>query len=122
MATSDLDSDKLERAMVSALRENTIKVEDIAAQVDRKLDAAYERMAQLIRSYREDTSRSITSIYVRITSFEDTFETDRSTRVARQESLDTRLAAIESNQRFLVRFAVVAGLVAVGIVVGWLFL
>lgn len=108
--------------MVRELRENTVKVEGIVGQVERKLEQHYERTVRLLANYRTDTGRSITSIYVRITSFEDTFETDRSTRVVRQESLDHRLAAIEYNQRFLVRFAVVAGLIGAGIVVGWLFL
>jgi len=113
---SDVDGDTFERAIVTALRENTVKTEGIADSIDRKLDQAYERTAQLLRSYREDTSRSITSIYVRLVSIEDTIETERGTRVARQETLDHRLRRIEN----WVRAAVVAGLIVFGIMIGWL--
>jgi hypothetical protein len=53
-------------------------------------------------------------------SIEDTIETERGARVARQRILDTRLDAIEHNQRIWVRVGFVAGILAAGIVLGWL--
>lgn len=106
--------------MANALRENTIKVEGIIAKIDARLERHYERTAQLVRGFREDTGRSITSIYTRLVSIEDTIETDRAARVIRQSALDDRLSKIEAHQRLLVRLAVIAGFVALGVVVGWL--
>lgn len=105
--------------MVSAVRESTIEVKGIIAQVERKLEQHYERTAHLLRSYREDHHRAIMGVYTRLVSIEDTIETDRAARLARQKTLDTQIEVIQYNQRFLVRLAVIAGLVAAGVALGW---
>ena len=108
----DLDGDKLERAMVGALRDVTMQLGAVREQIK-------EDVAQQLRSYREDSHRAIMAIYTRLVSIEDTIETDRGSRVARQKQHDAQIAAIQANQRFLVRLAVIAGLVAIGVVIGW---
>ena len=108
----DLDSDKLERAMVGALRDVTMQLGAVREQIK-------EDVAQQLRSYREDSHRAIMAIYTRIVSLEDTIETDRGARIARQKQLDALLSTIQANQRVWVRVAVVAGLVALGVVIGW---
>lgn len=111
MAPSDLDGDKLERAMVGALRDVTMQLGTVREQIK-------EDVAQQLRSYREDSHRAIMGIYTRLVSIEDTIETERGSRVARQRQLDSQIGVIQANQRFLVRLAVVAGLVALGVVIG----
>ena len=61
-------------------------------------------------------------VYTGLFSIVDTIETDRASRVARQKLFDTQIEVIQHNQRFLVRLAVVAGLFAAGVVIGWLVL
>lgn len=119
---SDIDGDKLERAMVAALRENAGKVEAVVAQVETKLERSYERTAQLLADYRQDVYRTTMGIHARLLSYEDGLTKDSAARTQRQSDIDVKLAAIEYNQRFLVRLAVVAGLVALGVVIGWLVL
>lgn len=111
--------------MAAALRENTVKVEGIIAQVERKLEQHYERIARLLADYRQDNHRAVMGIYTRIVSLEDTYNTDTSRRVERQketdqtnQGIDRRLGLIEGNQKFVWRLAMFAGLVAVGIMVG----
>lgn len=106
------DGDKLERAMVDALRDVTLQLGAVREQIK-------EDVAQQLRSYREDSHRAIMAIYTRIVSLEDTIETDRGARIARQKQLDALLSNIQANQRFWVRVAMFAGLVALGVVLGW---
>lgn len=97
-------------------------VGELAQQLGTTREQIKEDTALLLRTYREDVHRSIMAIHVRIVSLEDTIETDRASRVGRQKTLDSQIAVIQANQRFLVRLAVVAGLVAIGVVIGWLVL
>ena len=97
-------------------------VQDLTKQLGTIQRDIKEDVAQLLRSHREDNHRAIMGIYTRLVSIEDTIELDRSSRIARQRQLDGELRGIHANQRVLVRLAVVAGLVAVGIVIGWLVL
>lgn len=114
MAASD-DDERYAKMLISS-------VADLAQQLGKLREEVKEDTAQLLRKYREDVNRSIMGIHIRIVSLEDTIETDRGARVDRQQVVDDKLGAIEHNQRVLVRLAVVAGLVALGVVIGWLVL
>ena len=97
-------------------------VQDLAKQLGMISETVKEDVAQLLRSYREDNHRAIMGIHIRIVSLEDTIETDRAARIARQQTLDGELRGIRANQRFWIRLAILTGLIAIGIVLGiWLF-
>jgi hypothetical protein len=105
------DGDELQSALLTTLRNVTAQMATLRAEVK-------EDMAQLLRSYREDTHRSIMGIHIRIVSLEDTIETDRGARIARQRQLDGELKGIRNNQTFWKRVGMVAALVTLGIVIG----
>lgn len=112
---SDLDSDGLERSIIAALRDVSVQLGAVRAEIK-------EDTAQLLRSYREDVHRSIMAIHVRIVSLEDTYENDRAARMARQKTLDGRLDTIQHNQRAWIRFVMFAAIIAIGIAIGiWVF-
>lgn len=114
MPASD-DDERYARMLINTVADLSRQLGTVRAEI--KEDAA-----QLLRTYREDNHRAIMGIYVRLVSIEDTFETERSTRIDRQKLLDGRLDGIEYNQRFLVRLAVIAGILALGVVIGWIVL
>lgn len=114
MAPTD-DDERYAKVLIST-------VQDLAQQLGRIRAEIKEDTAQLLRAFREDVHRTTMGIHVRIVSLEDTYETDRSLRLARQGDLDHKLDAIQRNQRWLVRLAVIAGLVGLGVVIGWLVL
>lgn len=98
------------------------EVGKLSGQLGAVREQVKEDVAQLLRSYREDNHRAILGIHVRIVSLEDTIETDRAARIARQKQLDAMLAGIQANQRFWIRMGVLFAFVAIGIVMGiWLF-
>lgn len=112
MTTGD---DYYEKAIVTHLRDMVQQLGKLRAEVA-------EDTAQLLRNYREDNHRAIMGIYTRLVSIEDTIETERGARVTRQKLLDSQLEAIEQNQRFWVRVGMVAGILALGVAIGWLVL
>ena len=118
MATDD---DRYIKALIATVRDTTAKVEEAIAQVDHKLERHYERMARLLEGYRGDNHRAIMGIHIRIVSLEDTIETDRAARIARQQTLDGELKGIHANQRLWIRVVVFIAILAVGIGLGvWL--
>jgi len=97
-------------------------VGELAQSLGKVREEVKEDMAQLLRSYREDNHRAIMGIHVRIVSLEDTIETDRSARIARQKQLDTILAGIQANQRLWLRMGFLIALIVAGVILGaWLF-
>lgn len=115
MAQPSDDDGRYQSAMVTALRDVTEKLGQIRAEVK-------EDTAQLLRGVREDMFRTTMAIHARLLSYEDELVRDRTQRDTRQQHLDGRLTRIEHNQRLLVRVSVVAALIGLGIVVGWLVL
>lgn len=121
MATPADEEERYIKALIDTVRDTTIKVEQVLAQVDRKLEQHYERIARLLEGYRGDNHRAIMGIHIRIVSLEDTIETDRSARIARQQQLDGELKGIHANQRLWIRVVIFVALVAIGIGLGiWL--
>lgn len=111
---SNPDGDELQSALLTTLRDVTTQMAKLRAEVK-------EDVAQLLRSYREDSHRAIMGIHIRIVSLEDTIETDRAARIARQQLLDGELKGIRNNQTFWRRLGMVAALVALGVGIGlWL--
>ena len=111
MAAGD---DELYNAMLSTVRELSQSLVNVREEIK-------EDTAQLLRSYREDVHRAIMGIHIRIVSLEDTIETDRGARIARQQTLDGELRGIRNNQRLWIRAVVFVVLVALGIGIGvWL--
>lgn len=109
------DDDRYARVLVH-------EVGKLSAQLGAIREQVKEDVAQLLRSYREDSHRAFMGIHVRIVSLEDTIETDRSARIARQQILDGELRGIRANQRFWIRLGVLIALVSAGVVLGiWLF-
>lgn len=96
-------------------------VQDLAQQLGQVREQIKEDTAQLLRGVREDMFRTTMAIHARILSYEDELVKDRTQRDQRQHFLDKRLSTIEHNQRFLVRLAVVGGLVTVGVAMGVVF-
>ena len=109
------DDDRYVRTLITT-------VSDLARDVGSVRAAIKEDTAQLLRAYREDVHRAIMAIHVRIVSLEDTIETDRASRLARQKLLDSQIAAIQANQRFWIRVGIAAALIALGAVIGYLVL
>jgi hypothetical protein len=105
---SDLDSDKLERAMVGALRDVTEKLGAIREQVR-------EEVAQQLVRYREDVHRTIMGIHTRLLLHEKAIEDDHKERAARQQDLDGQLRAIRRNQTWRMRIEL--ALIVIGVVV-----
>ena len=99
-------------------------VQDLATQLGQVREQVKEDTARLLANYREDTNRSVTSIYVRILSYEDELIRDRTIRERRQREIDVQLSAIRNSQRRRVYIEVgilVTGLVALAYLVGqWL--
>lgn len=108
---SNVDGDALVTEMIASIR-------DMTAQLGRVRSEVKEDTAQLLRSYREDTHRSIMSLYTRLVSVEDEIRLDRKSRVTRQEIIDRQLQAIHHNQRFWIRAVIAAALIITGIVIG----
>lgn len=97
-------------------------VQDMSRQLGAINETVKEDVAKLLVAYREDNHRAIMGIHIRIVSLEDTIETDRAARIARQHILDGELRGIRANQRFWIRLAVLGGFIAIGIGLGiWLF-
>lgn len=93
-------------------------VQDLSKQLGTIQADIKEDTAQLLRSYREDTHRSIMAIYTRLVAVEDTINLDRHSRVTRQQMIDAQLHAIHNNQRLWIRGIVFAAILTIGIVIG----
>lgn len=103
---SNVEDSKLEREIVTALRDVSERLATIRAQVA-------DDMARLLAAYREDTHRTTMGIHARLLSYEDELVRDRVIRERRQAEVDAVLGAIRSNQTWRMRIEM--GLIVVGL-------
>lgn len=110
MPASD-DDDRYIKALIATVSELSTTLGKVREEIK-------EDTAQLLRTYREDVHRAIMGLHIRIVSLEDTIETDRTARIARQQTLDGELKGIRNNQRLWIRVIMTLALIAVGIGIG----
>lgn len=123
------DDNIVSRELYKTLTEVSERLGALALRVDQLEVSVSEKVAVLLSNYREDNFRTSIGIHRRLLSYEDRLREDVKERQerqkeidARQQTINTTLAAIQRNQRLWIRIAVALALIVTGAALAyWLF-